>query len=303
MIGYEIWGGFNLLLLALIVFDLTRSQGREQDSKKALIWSGFWIALGLLFSVCIERLLGQKAALEYLSGYLIELSLSVDNLFVFLMIFQYFHVKKEHQPKILFWGIIGALFMRILFILVGISLVESFSWLLYLFGAFLCIMGCVLYNKEDKKFNPGHNPILNFAEKILPFQKENHDGHFFVRHQKKLYATPLFAVLLSIESLDLLFALDSIPAIFGITLNPFIAYTSNAFAVLGLRSLYFSLQHLMTLFHYLHHAVCLILIFIGLKMLCADVIHISTVTSLLVIVTTLGFAMIASIYNKKTPRS
>jgi tellurite resistance protein TerC len=296
------WIGFNIFLASLIGLDLYLSSGHIVNTKKAISRSLFWIFLAFLFAAGLNYVVSDTAALEFLSGYLIELSLSVDNLFVFIMAFQCFHIPQSQQSKVLFFGILGALVMRILFIFAGISLIQTFSWIFPLFGVFLCITGILLYNKEEKKYDPSNNVILRLIQKFIPLDKENHDGHFFVRKKGKTFATPLFAVLVVIETLDLVFALDSIPAVFGVTLNPFIVYASNAFAILGLRSLYFSLQHVMQLFHYIHHAVCIILIFVGLKMVLHSAFPITTLVSLLFILFTLGSAILASLLHTKPPK-
>ena len=282
-----LWIAFNVVLVFLIVLDLNYGKGRETSSKKAMLWSAAWVSLALLFNIAIGLCFGKIRALEFLAGYLIELSLSVDNLFVFLIVFKYFDTSSKYQPKILFWGILGALAMRLICILIGISLIQSFHSILYVFGLFLVITGIMMFKKKEKNFSPENNYILKIIKKIIPFQQDDEGGKFFIRKivagSVKIFATPLFAVLVTIETLDLLFALDSIPAIFGITLDPFIVYTSNAFAILGLRSLYFALQPLMGLFSYLHHGVCLVLIFVGLKMLLQALIVINIGVSLAVI--------------------
>jgi tellurite resistance protein TerC len=235
--------------------------------KKALWMTLFWVLLALGFNVWVYFYLGAEPALNFFTGYLIEKSLSLDNLFVFLFLFTYFQIPEIYQHKILNWGIWGALVMRAIFIFGGITLIRQFSWILYLLAIFLIFAGFKLFTQKGGPADPNHNIIIRFFRSFFPVTHDMEGGHFFIRQQGKLYATPLFLCLLAIETTDLIFAMDSIPAIFGITLDPFIVFTSNLFAILGLRSLYFALAEAIRRFEYLHYGLGLILIFIGLKML------------------------------------
>src|SRR3989442_13285556 len=252
----------------MLVLDLGVFHRRTHVVKfrEALLWSAMWIALAALFAVIVYFWHGRVPALEFVTGYVIELSLSVDNLFVFLLIFRYFQVPTVHQHKVLFWGILGALIMRAVFILAGVGLIRQFHWIIYVFGALLVYSGIKLFRKENAEIHPEKNPLLRLFRRWIPVTKDYEGNKFFVR-QPGLYATPLFIVLLVVETTDVLFAVDSIPAILAITLNAFIVYTSNVFAILGLRSLYFALAGMMELFHYLHYGLALILMFVGVKML------------------------------------
>lgn len=281
-----------MLFLDAAVF---HRKAHEVKFKEALLWSAFWISLALLFNVGIYFYKGKEAALQFLAGYLIEESLSVDNLFVFLLIFSYFRVPHLHQHKILFWGILGAQVMRAIFIFAGVALIHQFHWIIYLFGAFLVFSGFKLFFEKDKKVDPEKNIVLRVFKKFFPVTHSYHDGKFFIREAGRWVATPLFVVLLVIETTDLLFAVDSIPAILAITKDPFIVYTSNIFAILGLRALYFALAELMKLFHHLHYGLGAILIFVGVKMLLESVWNIPIAAALGFIVVTLIVSVISSI--------
>ncbi|HWZ81448.1 MAG TPA: TerC family protein [Terriglobales bacterium] len=294
------WILFNLFVVAMLVLDLAVLNRRSHrvTFREALIWSGVWIALAAAFSVIVFYWHGHTTALEFVTGYVIELSLSVDNLFVFLVIFRYFKVAEEQQRSVLFWGIVGALVMRGVFILAGVTLIQRFAWITYLFGAMLVYSGYKLLRQGETEIHPENNPVLRLFRKILPVTSDYEGGKFFVR-RPGLYATPLFIVLLVIETTDVLFAVDSIPAVLAITLNAFIVYTSNVFAILGLRSMYFALAGMMDLFHYLHYGLSLVLIFVGLKMLGEHYFHISTIWALAIVVGVLGTSVIASMLRPK----
>ena len=266
--------------------------------REALIWSAVWISLALCFAAVVLRWQGHTAALEFVTGYVIELSLSVDNLFVFLMVFRYFKVAESEQHKVLFWGIVGALLMRAAFILAGVSLIQRFEWITYVFGAMLVYSGYKLLRQGDTQIHPERNPVLRLVRKVIPVTQDYEGGKFFVR-RPGLYATPLFVVLLVIETTDLLFAVDSIPAVLAITLNAFIVYTSNVFAILGLRSMYFALAGMMDIFHYLHYGLSIVLIFVGLKMIGAHYVHIPTVWALGIVVGVLGTSVLASVLRPR----
>ena len=295
------WVIFNAVIIVLLMCDLFlfHRKSHEVKVKEALWISAFWIGLAFLFNIFIYHSRGVDSALNFLTAYLVEKALSVDNLFVFLLIFTYFKVPKEYEHKVLFWGVLGAIIMRAAFILFGIALVQQFHWVLYIFGAFLVYTGIRLGLEKDKEINPEDNPIVKFARRLFPVTKEYDADNFFVVKAGKLFVTPLFIVLIAIEATDVIFALDSIPAVIGITTDPFIVYTSNILAILGLRSLYFALSHLMTLFHYLHYGLSFILVFIGVKMLIAGFIHIPIFVSLSIILFTLFITILASIYSPK----
>ena len=299
------WILFNLFVAAMLVLDLGVFHRRAHTVRfrEALGWSAMWIALAGAFAVVVYFWHGRAASLEFVTGYIIELSLSVDNLFVFLLIFRYFKVHGPNQHKVLFWGIVGALVMRAVFILLGVGLIQKFHWIIYVFGAFLVYTGVKLLRSEEAEVHPERNPILRIFRRWMSVTKDYVDGKFFVR-RGGLYATPLFIVLLVVETTDLLFAVDSIPAILAITLNAFIVYTSNVFAILGLRSMYFALAGMMEVFHYLHYGLSAVLIFIGAKMLVSHYYQIPTGIALIVVAITLGLSVLASVVfpeKKRTP--
>lgn len=292
-----VWIAFNAAIILLLCIDLFMLHKKDQEVslKDALITSSLWILLALIFNYGIYLFRGKEDALNFLAGYLIEKSLSVDNLFIFILIFKYFHTPKKYQHKVLFWGILGAILMRALFIVFGVSLVHTFHWVLYIFGAFLIYTGIKMSFPQSEEIHPENNPLLNYIKKWMPVTHEYHGNKFFIKKEGGLWATPLFFALLTIESTDLIFAIDSIPAVMAITLNPFIIYTSNIFAILGLRSLYFALARFMNLFHYLHYGLAAILIFVGLKMLCEPFIQTPIYVSLLFIIIALGISVVTSI--------
>jgi len=277
---------FTTFILALLLVDLGLFQRKVHDIKikEALGWSALWISLALIFNVGLGIWHGKVAALQFFTGYLIELSLSVDNLFVFLLIFMYFKVPPQYQHKVLFWGIIGAQVMRGLLIGLGVTLIVQFHWILYLFGVFLVFTGVKMaFQSEAAEVRPERNIIVRLFRRFVPVTSGYHGARFFLKLDGKRYATLLFVVVLVVETSDLLFALDSIPAIFAITTDPFIVYTSNIFAILGLRSLYFALAGLMNLFHYLKIGLAIVLTFVGLKMLLSGVYPISIVVTLVIV--------------------
>ena len=294
------WILFNLFVVAMLVLDLgiLNRRSHRVSFREALAWSGVWIALAVAFAVLELFWHGRAQALQFVTGYVIELSLSVDNLFVFLVIFRYFKVPDQHQHKVLFWGILGALLMRGVFIVAGVGLIHRFNWITYTFGALLVYSGLKLLRQGETEIHPEKNPVLRLFGRILPVTKEYVGGQFFTR-SNGLYATPLFVVLLVVETSDILFAVDSIPAVLAITLNAFIVYTSNVFAILGLRSMYFALAGVMDLFHYLHYGLSVVLIFIGLKMLGSHYVNIPTGLALVVVLLVLGASIFASLLNPK----
>ena len=284
----------------MLVLDLGVFHRRAHTVKfrEALIWSVAWIALAAIFAVVIFFWHGRTPALEFITGYVIELSLSVDNLFVFLLIFRFFQVPAIHQHKVLFWGILGALIMRAIFIAAGVSLIQRFHWIVYVFGAFLVYSGIKLFFQNEAEIHPEKNPVLRLFRRWVPVTKDYVGNKFFVRNPA-LYATPLFVVLLVVETTDLLFAVDSIPAILAITRDAFIVYTSNVFAILGLRSMYFALAGMMEMFRYLHYGLSLVLVFVGAKMLLSHYLEIPTPVALAAVAGVLGISVIASMVNPK----
>jgi len=289
-----------MLVVDLRVF---HRPGHVVHFREAMGWSVMWIALAGAFATILLFWQGHQTALEFVTGYVIELSLSADNLFLFLVIFRYFTVPEEQQHRVLFWGILGALVMRGFFILAGVELIHRFRWVLYLFGALLIYSGVRLCAMGEHQIDPSRNPVVNGLRRILPVTTEYQRGRFFVRGWQGnpgLYATPLLVVLAVIETTDILFAVDSIPAVLAITLNAFVVYTSNVFAVIGLRSMYFAVAGLMNIFRFLDHGLAVILILIGLKMLTADYFPVPTHITLGVVAGVLAISVAASlIWPKK----
>ncbi|HUQ49205.1 MAG TPA: TerC family protein [Terriglobales bacterium] len=299
------WVAFNVFVVVMLALDLGvfHRKSHVVKFKEALVWSAVWISLAGAFAVLVYYWRGQEAGLQFVTGYLIELSLSVDNLFVFLILFSYFKVPDVHQHKVLFWGIVGALLMRVIFILGGVALINRFHWIIYVFGAFLVYTGIKLAVQDETDIHPETNPVLKWFRRTFPMTKDYEGGNFFVVKDGKRFATPLFAVLLVVETTDLLFAVDSIPAILAITRDPFIVYTSNVFAILGLRSMYFALAGLMAIFHYLNYGLAAILVFIGAKMLASSYYKIPIVVALGVVASFLALSIVASIlFPPKDPK-
>jgi tellurite resistance protein TerC len=296
-----LWVIFNIFVLAMLALDLGvfHRKAHVVKIKEALLLSAFWITLALLFNLLVYFWRGPETALEFLTGYLIEKSLSVDNLFVFLLIFSYFRVPSLYQHKVLFWGILGALIMRAIFILTGITLIQKFHWVIYIFGAFLILSGIKIALQKDKEIHPERNPVLKLFRRFMPVTDGYEDSKFFIKRAGRLLATPLLVVLLVVETTDIFFAVDSVPAILAITLDPFIVYTSNVFAILGLRALYFALAGLMPLFHYLHYGLSAILVFVGVKMLLANIYKIPIAIALSVVASILLISVIASIIRPR----
>ena len=294
---YVIWIGFNILVLAMLALDLGvfHRQAHEVKVKEALIWSAVWIALAMLFNAGIYFWRGSEVALEFFTGYLIEKSLSVDNIFVFILIFSYFSVPALYQHKVLFWGILGALLMRAILIAVGATLIAKFHWIIYVFGGFLIITGVKMALQKSTGIHPEKNPLVRLFKRFMPVANEYHGEKFFIKENGRRFATPLFIVLLMVEFTDLVFAVDSIPAIFAITKDPFIVYTSNVFAILGLRSLYFALAGVMGYFHYLKIGLALVLVFVGAKMMVVDIYKIPIGLSLSVVGGILLLSVLASL--------
>lgn len=291
------WIGFNLFVLLVLILDLGifhRGSGKV-SLREALSWSLVWIALGAGFAVLLSFWHGQKAVLEFATGYVVELSLSIDNLFVFLLIFRYFKVPAGYQHKVLVWGILGAVIMRLIFILAGVRLLQRFSWVAYVFGALLLYSGVKLLAGHDEgAIKPDSNPLLRWFRKQVPVTKDYEGNRFFVRRERR-YATPLLVVLLVIETTDVFFATDSIPAILAITRDVVIVYASNVFAILGLRSMYFALAGMMEMFEYLHYGLAAVLIFMGSKMLVSHYYEMPTAIALGVVAGILGVSVLASV--------
>lgn len=292
-----LWAAFNVFVLGMLALDLGvfHKKSGEITVRDALIWTGVWITLAMLFNFFIYQYFGKQQAIEFFTGYIIEKSLSVDNIFVFILIFSYFQVPTSYQHKVLFWGILGALVMRVIFIFAGIELIHRFHWLIYIFGAFLIFTGIRMVVAGDVKIEPDKNPVVRLIRKIFPVTSTFEGDRFFVRRDSKLWATPLFVVVILVETTDLIFAVDSIPAILAITDDPFIVYTSNVFAILGLRSLYFAVSGIEKYFHYLKYGLAAILVFVGTKMCLSDYYKIPIEVSLTVIVSVLVIAILASV--------
>jgi tellurite resistance protein TerC len=297
------WGLFFLLLLGMLALDLGVFNRREHrvGLREALFWSVVWTVVGLLFNLWIQQRFGGELGLEFLTGYVIERSLSFDNIFVFVVIFNYFAVPAEQQHRVLFWGILGALISRGLFIGMGTALLSRFEWLILVFGAFLVYTGFKIFRQQESEVHPERNPVVHAFRRFVPITGQYHGKHFFVREDGGLKATPLMLVLVVVEATDVIFAVDSIPAVFGVTRNPFIVFTSNIFAILGLRALYFLLAGLMHKFRYLGVGLGLVLVFIGAKMLTHNWIHISTGWSLGIVLGILTVAMVASLLRPADP--
>lgn len=286
--------GFVLVMLALDLGVFHR-KSKEIKIKEALIWSAVWIALALTFNYGIYVYMGKEKAIEFLTGYVIEKSLSVDNLFVFIMLFTYFNVETKYQHKVLFWGILGALVMRAIFIFAGVALISKFHWIIYVFGALLIFTGIKMIFHKDELIEPDKNPLVRLFKKFFPVTDEAHGGKFFMKLNGRTYATSLFIVLLMVEFTDLIFAVDSIPAILAITNDTFIIFTSNVFAILGLRALYFALAGITKYFHYLKYGLSAILVFVGVKMIIVDWYKIPITYSLTVILSILIVSILISV--------
>jgi tellurite resistance protein TerC len=297
------WVIFSIIIIVMLALDLGvfNKKAHEIKVKEALSWVAVWISLAMIFNLVILTQFGKILALEFLTAYVIEYSLSIDNIFVFIMVFSFFSVKKEYQHKVLFWGILGAVIMRAIFIFAGVALINRFHWIVIIFGAFLVYTGLkLLLQREDVKVEPEKNGLVRLFRKFLPVTDHLHDDSFFVRKDGKTYATPLFIVLLVIESTDLIFAVDSIPAVLAISKDTFIVFTSNIFAILGLRSLYFAISGIMGLFRYLKIGLAIVLTYVGLKMLAAFFhFEIPVVLSLSIIVSILLLSILASVIIKK----
>jgi tellurite resistance protein TerC len=285
-----------MLALDLGVF---HRKSHEVTVKEASIWTLVWIFLSLVFNAIIYFWRGQQQAMEYFTGYLIEKALSVDNIFVFIMIFTYFQIPTKYQHKVLFWGIIGALIMRAIFIFAGIALIERFHFTIYIFGALLIFTGIKMLNHSNSRIDPDKNPVLKFFKKFMPLTQILHEDKFFITIDGRRFATPLFLVLILIETTDLIFAVDSIPAILSITRDQFIVYTSNVFAILGLRSLYFALAGIIHRFWLLNYGLAIVLVFVGIKMISIDFYKIPIEWSLIFITTIIAGSILLSLKIRK----
>jgi tellurite resistance protein TerC len=298
-----LWVGFNVFVLFMLALDLGvfHKNSHEVKIREAMIWSAVWIGLALIFNAGIWYYMGEIKAVEFLTGYIVEKSLSVDNIFVFVMIFGAFQVPAAYQHRVLFWGVFGALIMRTIFIFAGVSLITKFHWIIYIFGAFLIFTGIKIARDKGTKINTENSPVINLIRKYIPVTNSYSGSRFLVKQNAKWHATPLLLVLILVETTDLIFAVDSIPAILSITSDPFIVYTSNVFAIMGLRSLYFALAGSLKHFTYLHYGLALILVFVGIKMLITDFYKVDPFVSLGVITLILAGSISASfIWKEKT---
>lgn len=295
------WIFFNAFVLIMLALDLGvfHRKSHEVSVKEALTWTVVWIFLAMVFNTIIYFWRGQQQALEFFTGYIVEKALSVDNIFVFIMIFTYFQVPTKYQHKVLFWGIIGALIMRVIFIFAGVALLEKFHFTIYIFGALLIFTGIKMFNHSNSKIDPNKNPVIKFFKKFMPVTQTLQEDKFFTKIDGKRFATPLFLVLILIETTDLIFAVDSIPAILAITQDQFIVYTSNVFAILGLRSLYFALSGIIHRFWLLSYGLAIVLIFVGIKMILIDYYKIPIEWSLLFIATIIAASIFLSLRIKQ----
>lgn len=300
-----LWLGFNLFVVLMLALDLGvfHRKSKEVSVKDALLWTCFWVLLAFFFNVFVYYQFGQKLAFEFFTGYLIEKSLSVDNIFVMILIFSYFRVPAAYQHKVLFWGILGALVMRVTFILAGIELIQSFHWLIYVFGVFLLYTGIRIATQKDESINFEQNRVVRFIRRLFRITPDFAGDRFFVKQNGQWWATPLFLVVLVVEATDLVFAVDSIPAILAISNDSFIVYTSNVFAILGLRSLYFALAGMHHYFSYLKYGLAVILVFVGLKMCLSDLYKVPIELSLAFIILTLSLSVLASMVLNRNGRA
>ncbi|MGH9463605.1 MAG: TerC family protein [Vicinamibacteria bacterium] len=296
------WIVFASLVAVMLALDLGvfHRQSHVVRLREAVVWSALWITLSLLFNLGIYFHLGPSPAIDFFTAYVVEKSLSIDNIFVFLLIFSYFSVPPLFQHRVLFWGILAALVMRAFFIATGLALIEKFEWILYVFGAFLVFTGIRMAVRVEGEIHPEKNPVLNLLRRFVRVSKEYHGAQFLVKTESGYMATPLLVALVVVETSDLIFAVDSIPAVLAISQDPFIVYTSNVFAILGLRALYFALAGIMELFHYLHYGLAAILIFVGAKMLLSSVYHVPTALALAFIAVTVTVSIVASVLSVRS---
>lgn len=297
------WVGFLIFVIFMLALDLGvfHKKLHKVKIKEALTWSAVWIGLALIFNIGIYLFIDKIKAVEFFTAYIVEKSLSIDNLFVFVMLFTYFKIDEKYQHEVLFWGILGALIMRAIFIFAGIALLEKFDWVIYIFGIFLLFTGFKMFVQKDHTPHPERNPLVKGFKKIFPVTETMHDGKFFVKINARTFATPLFVVLLVVEFTDLIFAVDSIPAVLAISQDSFIVFTSNVFAILGLRALYFALAGIMQYFYYLKYGLSVILVFIGAKMILNGIYEhfIDNMLSLFVILGVLAVSIFISLMFPK----
>lgn len=299
------WGSFLAMIFVMLALDLGVFNRKEHriGLREAVFWSVVWTVIALIFNAWIYYRFGSQLGLEFLTGYIIERALSFDNIFVFIVIFNYFAVQAEYQHRVLFWGILGALIFRGIFIAMGTALLARFDWLILVFGAFLAYTGVKILTQKETEVHPERNPVVRVFQKLVPLTNRYHGKSFFVREGGRLLATPLMLVLVVVEATDVVFAVDSIPAVFGVTRDPFIVFTSNIFAILGLRALYFLLAGLMHKFRYLSVGLGLVLVFIGIKMLIHDWVHIPTTLSLGAVLAILTISVVVSLMRPAPPES
>ncbi|MFN7065776.1 MAG: TerC family protein [Aquificaceae bacterium] len=295
------WFVFGAVVLTVLFLDLFvfHKHPHKISLKEALLLSAFWIALGFAFAGFVYYTKGYDRTVEYITGYLLEKALSIDNIFVFILIFSYFKIPEEFRHKVLFWGVLGAIVFRAIFIFAGLELIKHFHWMIYVFGIILIISAIKLLTTEEKEFHPEQTLVYRIAKRIIPLRPHNGDGRFFLKEGGKAYATPMFLALLFVETSDIMFAIDSVPAIIAISKDPFVVYTSNIFAILGLRSLYFAAAGILPLFHYLHYGLSFVLGFIGVKMFISDFYKIPVEVSLLLIGSAIFLSVVASLVTKK----
>lgn len=291
------WVLFTLFIIIMLAIDLGifNRKAHEVSVREALAWSGVWVALALAFNAGVYFWKGPEVAVQFFTGYIVEKSLSVDNIFVFLQVFAYFSVPAIYQHKILFWGVLGAIIMRAIFIFLGVALITKFHWIIYIFGAFLIITGIKMAFSKNKEIHPEKNPVIKLLKRFIPLSHDYEDGRFFVKRNGVMLATPLALVLIVIETTDVIFAVDSIPAILAITTDPFIVYSSNLFAIMGLRAMFFALAGVIKRFHYIHYGLAAILSFVGVKMLISEFYKFPSMAALAVIAAILAASMIASL--------
>jgi len=294
------WVLFTIFIVVMLAIDLGvfNRKAHEVSVREALAWSGVWVALAMAFNLGVYFWQGQEVAVQFFTGYVVEKSLSVDNIFVFLQVFAYFSVPAVYQHRILFWGVLGAIIMRAVFILVGVTLISKFHWIIYVFGGFLLITGAKMAFSEKKEMHPEKNPLIRLLKRFVPLSNDYGEGRFFVKRGGALMATPMALVLVVIETTDVIFAVDSIPAILAITTDPFIVYSSNLFAIMGLRAMFFALAGVIGRFRYIHYGLAAILSFVGLKMVVSDFYKLPTLWALGIIVVILAASMIASVFSR-----
>lgn len=298
------WILFTLFIVVMLAIDLGifNRKDHEVKVKEALVWSGVWVGLALAFNAGLYFWKGQETAIQFFTGYVIEKSLSIDNIFIFLQVFAYFSVPAIYQHKILFWGVLGAIVMRAVFIVAGVALISKFHWIIFVFGAFLVFTGVKMVFAKNKEIHPEKNPLIRVLRRFMPVTNDYEGGKFLIRRNGIIMATPLMVVLLVIETTDVIFAVDSIPAILAVTTDPFIVFSSNLFAIMGLRSLFFALAGVVKRFHYIHYGLAAILVFVGVKMLVSDLYKLPSAAALAAVAAKLALSMIASVLWPRRPQ-